>query len=436
MRKIFKLAKREYLAAVKTKGFIIGLIVFPIMMSGSGIGIALLKDRGDTTDQRIAVIDHSGMVLPILVEAVTERNVAIVDPESGKKTSPSFIIESVEPGPDATAQGLELSDRVRNGQLQAFVVIGPDVLYPGQDHERSRITYHSENSVMDEARRWISNPINNFLRRSRAIAAGASEESVDELFRWISVEGLSLVTVDESTGEVEQASSSNEVKSLLVPVVLVMLMWMMFMMSALPQLSAVMEEKGQRIAEVMLGSVTPFQFMLGKVLGGVGVSLTGILVYVLGGVLVINKLGYQDYIPYDTLPWFFCFLIMAITMYGSTFAALGSACNDAKEAQSLTFPAMMPMMVPMFILMPILQQPQAQFATILSLIPPFTPMIMIMRLASPISVPAWQPWVGLILVAISAIFAVWAGGRLFRVAILMQGTPPKIGNLLRWIIKG
>jgi len=259
---------------------------------------------------------------------------------------------------------------------------------------------------------------------------------VDELFHWISVEGLSLVSVDETTGEVEQASSSNEVKSLLVPVVMIMLMWMMFLMSAMPQLSAVQEEKGQRIAEVMLGSVSPFQFMMGKVLGGVGVSLTGMLVYVVGGILVINKMGYQDYIPYDVLPWFFGFLTLAIIMFGATFAALGSACNDGKEAQSLTFPAMMPMAIPLFIMMPILQQPQAQFASVLSLIPPFTPMIMVLRLASPISVPLWQPWLGLILVAATTFLAVWAGGRLFRVAILMQGTPPKLSNLVRWIVRG
>ena len=436
MRKTLKLAKREYLAAVKTKGFIIGLVVFPLLMSGSGIGIALLKDKGDTTDQRLAVVDRSGVVLPVLMEAAEARNAEIVDPESGKKTKPGYVIEAIDPGEDATAQGLELSNRVRNGELQAFVVIGPDVLHPGEDRERSRITYHSENSVMDEARRWIGNPINTHLRHTRAVDAGVGQAMVNELFRWISVEGLSLVSIDESTGEVEQASRSNEVKSLLVPVILVVLMWMMFLMSAMPQLSAVMEEKGQRIAEVMLGSVSPFQFMMGKILGGVGTSLTGVLVYVVVGVVAVNKLGYEDYIPYEVLPWFFGYLILAITMFSAVFAALGSACNDAKEAQSLTFPAMLPMMVPMFILVPILEQPQAQFATVLSLIPTFTPMIMTMRLASPISVPLWQPWLGLILVAVSAFLAVWASGRLFRVAILMQGTPPKFGSHVRWIVKG
>ncbi len=220
MRKIYMLAKREYLAAIRTKGFIIGLIVFPIMMSGSGIGIALLKDKGDTTDQHIAVVDHSGFVLQTLIEAAAERQTDIVDPETGKKTKPGFIIETIEPGPDATAQGLELSRRVSNGELQAFVIIGPDVMHPGEDPERSRITYHSENSVMDEARRWISNPINTHLRYTRAIDAGVSDELMNDLFRWIPIEGLSLVSVDETTGEVEQASSSNEVRSLLVPVIM------------------------------------------------------------------------------------------------------------------------------------------------------------------------------------------------------------------------
>ena len=213
-------------------------------------------------------------------------------------------------------------------------------------------------------------------------------------------------------------------------------MFMMFMMGAMPLLNAVMDEKSQRIAEVLLGSVKPFQLMMGKLLGSVGVSLTGAAVYVIGGIVAVRHIGLGEYIPYHILPWFFAYMLIAILMLGSILAALGSACNDSKEAQGMAMPAMLPVMIPMFIMMPVLKEPQSAFATWLSLFPPFTPMLMLLRQGTPAGVPMWQPWVGLRGVLTFTVFFVWAGGRIFRVGILMQGKPPKLADILRWAIRG
>ncbi|MCK4415178.1 MAG: ABC transporter permease [Candidatus Eisenbacteria sp.] len=438
MRKVFKLAQREYLAAVRTKGFIIALVVVPIMMSGSGLAMALLKDRMDTDDKRIAILDRSGIVAQALIQAAELRNAEVAyDQETGKQVKSRYILEAVDStGDDIPAMRLELSDRVREGELHAFLEIGPEVLHPGEEQEHWRIAYHAPNAVLDDIRRWLGGPINNHLRSSRLRDLGVAEEAVGDLFHWISVDALGLVTLDTETGEVKDARHAGKAETLIVPIVLPMLMFMMFMMAALPQISAVMEEKTQRIAEVLLGSVGPFQFMMGKVLGGVGVSLTGVAVYVIGGILTLRWTGNEEFIPYAALPWFIAFLAFAILMFGAMFAALGSACNDAKEAQSVTFPAMFPMMIPMFLLMPILQHPLSPLATALSLIPPCTPMVMVLRIASPVGIPAWQPWVALGLLLLSTVFTIWAGGRIFRIAILMQGTPPKLANLVRWAIRG
>jgi ABC-2 type transport system permease protein len=213
-------------------------------------------------------------------------------------------------------------------------------------------------------------------------------------------------------------------------------MFMMVMMGAMPLLQTTMEEKTQRIAEVLLGSLTPFQFMGGKVLGGLGVALTGTLFYICGGLFFVSKMGLAESIPYDVIPWFLIFLIFEIIMVGSMLAALGSACNDPKDAQNLTFPAMIPIMFPMFIFMPILQEPTSAFATWMSFIPTFTPMLMLLRMAAPVNIPLWQPWVGLFGVTIFTIFSVWLGGRIFRMGILMQGGAPKISKIIRWAFRG
>ncbi len=436
MRKTLRLARREYLAAVRTKGFLIAILVMPLLMGGSALGMLLLKDQVDTTDKRVAVIDRSGAVGEVLRVAAEARNESeVFDDESGEKVKPAYVIDLVAPEDDAGAQRLALSDRVRRGELHAFLDIGPDVLEPGGDPERARIAYYGKNAAMDDLRTWMGYPINQHLRRSRLAEAGVDEAAMEALFRWIPVEGLGLVSLDAS-GQVKEARRSSEAEAILVPFGLAMLMFMMVMMGAMPQLQSVMEEKSQRIAEVLLGSIKPFEFMMGKILGGLGVTITASSVYVVGGVLAARHYGVSEYVPYHILPWFFAYMLLAIMMLGAFLAGLGAACNDAKEAQGVTLPAMMPVMIPMFVAMPVLREPHSAFATVMSLVPPFTPMLMLLRQSAPGGVPGWQPWVGVVGVLLLTLLTVWAGGRIFRVGILMQGTPPKLGNLVRWAVRG
>ena len=438
MRKTLRLARREYQAAVKTKGFLIGLILAPVVMGGGLIVFALFKDRVDTTDKRVALVDRSGAVAPAVVEAAERRNEnEIHDQKTGRKIKPAYVIEIVEPDPnDLQAQRLALSDRVRRGELHAFVEIGPQVVHPADDPEASRIAYYAKNAAMDETRRWFGWPINNQLRQLRLADAGIDESDVKDLFVWANVDGLGLVSVDAASGNIQEAKRSNEVEAILVPIVTMMLMFLMVMMSVPGMLHSVMEEKTQRIAEVLLGSIGPFEFMMGKLLAGIAVSLTSSAVYLIGGVFAIRYMGFQQYIPYDVLPWFFGYMFLAILMLGAMASALGATCSEAKDAQSLTFPVLMPALIPMFVYFPIVREPMSSFATWMSLIPPFTPFLMLLRQATPGGVPLWQALVGLLGVVCFTLLFVWAGGRVFRVALLLQGTPPKLGNIVRWALRG
>jgi ABC-2 type transport system permease protein len=438
MRRTFRLAQREYLAAVKTKAFIIGLVLMPVLMSGGLLGVALLRNQVDTKDNKVAVVDRSGVIAPALVQAAKARNAReVFNEKTGKKLRPAYLFESVKPAahnPDA--QRLELSNRVRNGQLHGFLEIGAEVVHPAKDSPGAGMAYYAKNAVLDDLYRWVANPINDELRRLRLAEAGIDPAKVKNLFDWVQVEARGLSSLDARTGEVSKGKVSHEVEAIVVPMLLVVLMFMLLMMGTAPLLQTVMEEKTQRIAEVLLGAVTPFQFMMGKILGGVAVSLTGSAVYVVGAVLTLSSVAMTQYIPYSVLPWFFAWLLAAIFMQGAVFAALGSACNDAKDAQNMQLPAMLPFMVPMFILMPVLKEPQSAFSTGASFFPPFTPMLMLLRQSAPGGIPAWQPWVGLVLVVACAVLAVWVGGRVFRVGILMQGKPPKLSEILRWAVRG
>ena len=438
MRRTLLFAAREYKAAVRTKGFIIGLIIAPILMSGSLIAFLLLKDRVDTTDKHVAIVDRSGLLARPIVDAAAERNAnEITEKETGKKIRPAYLFEVVEPGnADPSSQRLELSNRVRRGELHAFLDIGPAVVHPGDEQDAARIGYYARNPSMDDLRQWVAWPINNQLRKLRLADAGVRESDVPDLFRWIQTEGLSLVSVDEATGKINEAQTSSPLEALLAPIMIMMMMFMMMMMSVPGMLNSVMEEKTQRIAEVVLGSMRPFEFMSGKLLGGIAVSLTSSVVYVVGGTIMVYYMGYEQYVPFHVLPWFFVFMLLAVVMFGALSAALGSTCSEPKDAQSLSFVTILPALIPMFVYFPVVREPMGSFATWMSLIPPFTPVLMVLRLGTPESIPLWQPIVGLIGVLLCTVCFVWIGGRIFRVAILIQGTPPKLANIVRWALRG
>jgi ABC-2 type transport system permease protein len=438
MRKTLLIAAREYSAAVRTKAFIIGMAIAPILMFGSIMVMVYMDKRADTTDKTIAVVDRSCVVAPAIIEAAKQHNEhEIFDEKSGKQIQPRYIIELVAPNDaDPDAQLLALSNRVRSKELHAFVQIGRDAVTPGEDPARAQIAYYAENSALADARRWIANPINNQIRRLRLAEQGVDPRKVESALAWMPVEGMGLVSVDEATGEVKEAQRTSEGVAFGVPYAMLMMLFLMIMIGASPLINSVMEEKMQRISEVLLGSARPFEIMMGKLIGNLGVSFTAAVVYLGAGSVVAYRMGWSEHIPLHILPWFFAYLVTAIFMYGALNIAVGASCNDAKEAQSMAMPIMLPFMIPMFMLVPIIKEPEGTLATVMSLIPPFTPMVMLMRQSTPVGVPVWQPWVGMVGVVAFAVFCVWVGGRIFRVGLLMQGQPPTLRNLIRWAVRG
>jgi ABC-2 type transport system permease protein len=440
MRKTLIIALREYKAAVKTKGFLITLIMMPVLMGGSMAVSLLTQNKVDTSDKTIAVLDHSGLFSETLQQSVKQHNESeIFKQDSHEKIRPAYILEFPETDQaDPVMQKLELSERVEAKQLSGFIEIGSSILHPEKDPANAYVRFYSEGSFLDEtgSGSWFTNPINNRLRQLRLAGMKLSADSTKELFYWTNIEAMGLLKVDKSTGKIKDAEKSNVFQSILVPYIMVMLMFMMVIMSSTPLLTAVMEEKMEKIAEVLLANITPFQFMTGKILGSTAVSLTIAVIYVIGSVVTAQQLGAGDMIPYHLLPWFFIYLIFFLIMAGSIMTALGSACNDNKDAQNVSFPAILPMIVPLFFIMPILKNPMGSFATWLSLFPPFTPMVMIVRQATPVTIPVWQPYAGLAGVIVFTALSIWLGARIFRTGILMQGQKPTIANLIKYAFRG
>ncbi|MHB1423443.1 MAG: ABC transporter permease [Gemmataceae bacterium] len=447
MRKMLVVAVREYAAAVRTKSFLVTLVIMPILMSGTILTQWLLRDYHDTKTKKFAVIDRTpgALLYPTIEKTVQAYNEKTIDPVTSKPLLPRFEVEQVSASanaPEAIAeQRLALSERIRKGELFGFLDIAPEILNlsraePGQQERLLR--YQSDRPTNREFPRLIEKPLLFAIQDVRIDEAhlGEQREKLREIMRPVSVEALGLTRFNPVSGAIEDASMQSLIAPVAAPIGFLLLMFMVIMMTATPLMQGVVEEKMQRIAEVLLGSVRPFDLMLGKLVGMTAVSLTITTVYLSGAYLTARHYGLDEYIPGDLLAWFVVFQALAALMYGSLFIAVGAACTDMKETQNLLWPVMLLVMLPMFLLGSVLQEPNSTVATSLSFFPFSTPMLMILRQSVPPGVPSWQPLIGVVLVLATTLLCVWAAGRIFRVGILMQGKGAKLGEMFRWVFHG
>jgi ABC-2 type transport system permease protein len=437
MRRILLIARRDYLATIRTRAFLFGLVVAPILFGGGFLGIALLKSQPDIKDRRVAILDRTGKAAAAVIQAAQEKNAKeLYDKATGKQVKPRYTFEALPVDRDLDLERLALSDRVRRGELFAFLEIGPEALHPGNDATAGRIACYTRAGAIDQTERWLAGPCNEGLRRVRLAELGVDRTHFDDVLAEVNVEKLGLVSRDAKTGAIEKPQKTSEAGDFGIPFGLMLLLGMIVMVGSAPMLSAVTEDKAQRIVEMLLGLATPFELMMGKVLGAVAVSLTSSAFYIVGGTLALEGMGLAGLVPFGLLPWFYIYLVADVVMLCAIAAALGAACSTPQDAQHLAIVLFVPVLIPYFTFMAVMEQPNSLFSTAMALFPPFTPMLMLLRMALPVGIPAWQPWLSLLGVLAFTLATVWAAARIFRVAILMQGKTPKVADLLRWAVRG
>lgn len=458
MRKILIVARREYLAAVRTKAFLIGLLSMPIMMFGSILMQTMLKDQVDLADKRYAVVDRTpgAKVVPVIEAAARQRNTTqVYDPKTKTQTSPKFLVETVAPSattPEAmAAQRFDLSERVRKKDLVGFLEIGPDALEPSKGElpsldprgrrlkppeEGEAIRYQTNTPLDSDFPDWATVIVSGAAMQHRSSASKISIIAAVNTLLPVPLITKKLSKKDPESGAITDAPDEGRAASFLAPAGLTILMFMMILVGTTPLMQSVFEEKSARIAEVLLGSLSPFELMMGKLLGMVGVSLTTVSFYLVGAYWAAQRYGFAEYLPAWLIGWFLLYQTLGILMYGSLFIAIGAACSDIKETQSLITPVMLVAMIPMFTLVNLIERPSGPLSTGLSFFPFATPMVMIIRQAIPPGIPWWQPVLGVLGTLAMTTVCVYAAGRVFRVGLLMQGKGANFAQMARWVFRG
>ena len=448
MKKILTIAAREYRAMVGTKAFLISIIMMPILMLGSLFAMELMKHVGDTKVRKIAVIDHSGFLYSELESAARNRNQLMEQAFSNAESNESgpdlpgvapeqYSLEAIDTQTVSDELKIDLSDRVREQQLYAFIEIPRDILSTRLTSD-NKVRFYSQDSSLSQARNWVEETLSNAVRKRREQESGISSSvlrQVKKAGQRVPIVGQGLMS-RTAEGEVETAAEKEVMAAIFLPLGVMMLMFMVIFMASQPMLESVLEEKSQRIAEVLLGSANPFQLMMGKLLGTVGGSLTIFGIYLIGAYSMAGYRGWTDLVPLGLIPWFLVFQVVGVFFYASIFLAVGASVTQLKEAQSMLLPVWMMLMLPLFIWFVIVQDPLSGLSVGISLFPPATPTTMMLRMATGQSIPLWQPILGLVLTLLTTLLIVVLAGRIFRVGILWQGKTPKVRELLKWAVVG
>lgn len=323
-----------------------------------------------------------------------------------------------------------LSERVKAHDLFAYAIIEDGVFDPKSN---GKIRYHTETPSYDALPNWLSNTVTELVLSSRTKESGLTGEQVRNLIRPVTFKRFGLVETGTG-GVIKDAEEENKALVFGVPFAGMMLMFMMIMSVAPSMLNNVLEEKMQKISEFLVSSISPTQLMLGKLLGALWVGLTLSAIYLGAAYGLANYFEVTDKIPVTIYLWFVFYLVIALIIFGSIFSAIGAACSEIRDAQSLMTPIMLIVIIPMMCMGPILNSPTSTFAKAVSLFPPATPMIMFLRIAIPPGPAVWEIVLGTVLTILFALGCVWAAGKVFRIGILSQGQAPSIARLMSWVL--
>jgi ABC-2 type transport system permease protein len=441
LRKIWTVASTEFSSAIRARSFIIGVLLMPVTVGASMVLQFAIAGKVDTRPRTIALIDGTGTLAPAIEQAARAYNAKSVNAQ-GKLVQPRITVELVKSksGEEVEpARKLELSDRIRRGELDAFVVIPPRAIeVPASKASAPPVLeFHSDNPNDDLLLKWLLATASGEVRSRRLRAEGIDQAIADRIDQPLSVENLGLFERDFSAGAltlaVKPAQKIDLVRTMVVPAVLMFAMFFVILTTTPQLLNSVLEEKISKISEVLLGSVTPFELMMGKLLGNTAFGVLLAILYLACGYGGAAYYGYADFVSPALLAALAVFLLVAILLYGSLYMSVGAACNELKDAQTLMMPVMMVSMFPTFVWLAVLKSPSSPLAVGLTLFPPATPFLMLMRLTLRPAPPAWQGGLSIVLATLTALFCVWAAAKIFRTGLLMQGKAPSFRELARWV---
>src|SRR5690554_3410905 len=439
MNQILLVAKREFLAQAKNKTFIIMTFLSPLIMIGI-IGIIAWMMSANSNQKSIAVVDESGEFITSLVSGDSE----IYNFYSSKDIS-------------------GIKDTLLNSSSLNALLIIPKIENNDYTQFEKGIELYTNGNIGVAYKEKLEHNLNSRLEEIKMEKVGISKEKLKETKANIAIKSLNL-----KEGTDAKSQQSDYIKFGLA-MFLAYIIFMFIMLYGVKVMRSVVEEKNNRVVEIIISSVKPFNLMMGKILGTTLVALLQFTIWVGMGVAMItgasafisskldisgnlNSPQAQEILAQNPewmsetqgmldaltginypliLTLFFIFFLLGYLFYSSIFAAIGSAVDNETDTQQFTMYPIFPMMIAMYGSFTTIDNPDGPVSFWLSMIPLTSPISMVTRL--PFGVEWWEILLSLGLLIGSTLFMVYIGAKIYRVGILMYGKKPSLKEIWKWI---
>lgn len=424
MLKVWLVIKREYKTRVASKGFLISTIAIPAVFAGIIFFVAASNGGRSGHLLKIAVLDESGTLGQLV-----RQNLAAETRSDGK---PRVVIE-LEPGlsGSSAAARSRLDELTRRRHLDGYLWIPAGVATGDAQPElieRSESLFSSKGA--------IENAVSDAVIAGRLRAYGVAPRHVARLLDPV---GLKIMHLNRTRGQ-----SEDEGQGFMIAVILATILYGALLTYGINTMRSILEEKSTHTMEVLISSVRPFELMAGKILGVAAVGLTQFLIWAISaGLLAAYGLtmahafahggaALNFHIPTGALICFVLYFVGGYFLFASLYAAIGAAVSDQNDAHQLQMPVTLILVASIILFSVVATDPYSTASVVLTMIPFFSPILMVFRVAIS-SPPLWQVALSIAILAATCTSVVYLTARIYRVGVLMYGKRPSLVELFRWM---
>jgi ABC-2 type transport system permease protein len=413
LQKIIGVARWEFVEKARTKAFVISILLTPIMMAVFGTLPSILASREDTDTKRFAVYDETSS----LVQPAQERLAQKYKLSNGKL---QYELVPV----DVQSMSVEqfrttFAARVFNGDFTGMFIVPKDVA------RTYTLEYRSDNVGNVREINRIERELQQEIAERFANAQGISKEVYEGLTKSLSTSTIKI----SKTGEAKESGFLQTFGTLYASI---LISFLLIIYTGQMLVRGLMEEKSNRIMEILVSSCSPFELMMGKLIGLSGLGVIQGVAWIGMGIGALAYFGGPVQSVLQNLPLTLLYTLLGYLLFASLLLGIGSLTTTEQEAQQITGYVSLFAMAPLIIIFPILQNPNGTIARILSFFPLTTSATMIAR--SSVVMPAWwEIALTLVLLLVSILFVTYLAAKLFRVGILVYGKRPTLPEVLSFL---
>ena len=425
MRNTWLIIKREYLQRVRTRSFLVLTVLAPAIVTVLMAAPAKFASMGQKP-QRVVLVTSTQQFGELVRQQLLANPIASEDEDGGdgakQKPEDRYLID-IDTSP-TEAEKTALQNKIGRRDIDGYMWLTDEAI------STHKVTWSGRERADSRERSWLGEALNRILLQQQLSSGGMALNQAQLLLQPIKVDSIRI----ERGREVR----SNGTGRFLEIIVMVMLIYMAVLFYGISVMRSVLEEKNSRIMEVLLSSASSAELMTGKLLGVGAVGLTQIAVWTLmAGVVALPSLAAQAsfgelQISPAVMISFVLFFLLGYLLYSTMYATIGAITTTEQEGQQVQFIIVIPLVLSVFMLMPVLRAPDSSAVVWMSLIPFFAPIVMFARVVVQ-TPPLWQITLSLLLLIGTLAGLTLLCARIYRIGVLIYGKRATLPEILKWL---